>query len=108
MGRVFVIQGDPRKNMLPAEEYGEIVTIFDAPAQIIPGGLSLSNVCSVLRGSLKDFDFDEDYIMLNGDPLIIGLTTRYLLDKLDRPSNALLKVLKWDRQEKRYYVVYAY
>ena len=51
-----------------------------------------------LQKELKDFN-DNDYLLLIGDPAIIGLCCAIAADI----NNGKFKVLKWDRNDKRYY-----
>ena len=51
-----------------------------------------------MRKNLQDFKSD-DYILCTGDPAIIGLSTAIASDITQGKFN----LLKWDRQEKRYY-----
>ena len=50
--------------------------------------------------SLKDITSD-DYLLLGGDPAIIGVTCSVVSDL----TNGQYKLLKWDRQEKTYYPI---
>ena len=60
-----------------------------------PGPLVLK-----LRNLLKDFT-SEDYLLLSGDPAIIGVVCSIVADT----TNGKYKLLKWDRQEKTYYPI---
>ena len=53
-----------------------------------------------LRKVLKDF-MSEDYLLLTGDPAIIGVACSIVSDT----TNGRYKLLKWDKQEKRYYPI---
>ena len=44
-------------------------------------------------------NFDEDYLLLSGDPKVIGLAIAVACDI----NNGKYKTLTWDRQEKMYY-----
>ena len=49
---------------------------------------------------LKNFT-EDDYLLLNGDPAIIGVTCAIASEM----TNGKFKLLKWDRQEKTYYPI---
>jgi hypothetical protein len=51
-----------------------------------------------MRKNLRDFK-GTDYILCMGDPAIIGLSTAVVSDV----TNGKFNLLKWDRQERRYY-----
>ena len=48
-----------------------------------------------LRTLLKDYT-EDDYLLLSGDPAIIGVVCSVVSDI----TNGKFKLLKWDRQEK--------
>ena len=53
-----------------------------------------------LKTLLKDYATD-DYLLLSGDPAIIGVVCSVVSDV----TNGKYKLLKWDRQEKTYYPI---
>ena len=53
-----------------------------------------------IRQKLKDFT-ENDYLLLNGDPAIIGVTCAIAAEM----THVKFKLLKWDRQEKTYYPI---
>ena len=53
-----------------------------------------------LRTLLKDFT-SEDYLLLTGDPAIIGVTCSIVSDM----TNGRYNLLKWDKQERQYYPI---
>jgi len=101
---VYVIQeipgtrdGKPKINIMGASKYGEFKFLLPELSQIIfsPGPLIFK-----LRKSLKDFS-EEDYLLLTGDPAIIGVAGSIVSDM----TNGKYKLLKWDRQERKYYPI---
>ena len=105
MSKVYLVQdipidretGQPKYNVMGAQKYGEIMVMFPAKAQMIfsPGPLIIN-----IKNKLKDFT-SEDYLLLSGDPAIIGVTCSVASDI----TNGKFKLLKWDRQEKTYYPI---
>ena len=53
-----------------------------------------------LRQGLKNFS-DKDYLLLTGDPAIIGVACSIVSDI----TNGKYKLLKWDQQERKYYPI---
>ena len=88
--------GRPKYNIMGARKYGEIEIMFRALEQIMfsPGPFIFS-----IRQKLKNFT-EHDYLLLNGDPAIIGVTCAIASEM----TNGKFKLLKWDRQEKTYEV----
>ena len=101
---VYVIQeiagtrdGTPRINIMGAAEYGSLKFLLPELSQIIfsPGPLIFK-----LRKTLRNFTSD-DYLLLTGDPAIIGVACSIVSDI----TNGKYKLLKWDKQEKKYYPI---
>ena len=99
---VYVIQeipgtraGNPKINIMGASQYGKFKFLLPELSQIIfsPGPLIYK-----LRNGLKDFN-SEDYLLLTGDPAIIGVACSIASDI----TNGKYNLLKWDRQERKYY-----
>ena len=90
-------EGKPKINILGAAQYGTFNFLLPELSQIIfsPGPLILK-----LRKALKDFN-EKDYLLLTGDPAIIGVACSIVSDM----TNGKYKLLKWDRQEKKYYPI---
>ena len=101
---VYVIQeipgtkeGRPRINIMGATDYGSVKFLLPELSQIIfsPGPLIFK-----LRKALKNYT-SEDYLLLTGDPAIIGVACSIVSDI----TNGKYKLLKWDKQEKKYYPI---
>ena len=53
-----------------------------------------------LRQGLKDYTSD-DYLLLTGDPALIGVACSIVSDI----TNGKYNILKWDKQERQYYPI---
>ena len=105
--KVYVIQeiagtqaGNPKINIMGASVYstsGKFIFLLPEFSQIIfsPGPLIFK-----LRKSLKDFK-EGDYLLLTGDPAIIGVACSIVSDI----TNGKYNLLKWDKQERKYYPI---
>ena len=102
---VYVIQeiagtkeGRPKINILGAAEYGTFKFLLPELSQMIfsPGPLIFK-----LRKSLKDYS-TEDFLLLTGDPAIIGVACSIVSDI----TNGKFNLLKWDKQERKYYPIH--
>ena len=89
--------GTPKINIVGATDYGKVVPLLPELSQIIfsPGPLIFK-----LRKLLKDFQPD-DYLLLTGDPAIIGVACSIVSDI----TNGKYNLLKWDKQERKYYPI---
>ena len=101
---VYVIQeisgskaGTPKINIMGASQYGQFKFLLPELSQMIfsPGPLIFK-----LRAGLKKFNA-KDYLLLTGDPAIIGVACSIVSDI----TNGKYNLLKWDRQERKYYPI---
>jgi hypothetical protein len=101
---VYVIQeipgtkaGTPKINIMSASKYGKFKFLLPEFSQIIfsPGPLIFK-----LRNLLKKYS-TKDYLLLTGDPAIIGVACSIASDI----TNGKYNLLKWDRQENQYYPI---
>ena len=105
--KVYVIQeisgsqaGSPKINIIGAAAYstsGKFNFLLPEFSQMIfsPGPLIYK-----LRQGLKNYTSD-DYLLLTGDPAIIGVACSIVSDITHGKYN----VLKWDKQERKYYPI---
>ena len=101
---VYVIQeipgtkaGTPKINIMSASKYGKFRFLLPEFSQIIfsPGPLIFK-----LRSLLKNYKI-TDYLLLTGDPAIIGVACSIVSDI----TNGKYRLLKWDKQERKYYSI---
>ena len=101
---VYVLQelpgtkaGTPKINIMSASKYGEFKFLLPEFSQIIfsPGPLIFK-----LRSLLKDYTL-KDYLLLTGDPAIIGVACSIVSDM----TNGKYSLLKWDKQDRIYYPI---
>ena len=104
MATVFVIQdipgtkvGAPKINIIGATEFGNLKVLLPENSQII---LSPAYVIQTLRKKLQEYK-KEDYLLLTGDPAIIGVACSIVSEI----TNGKYNLLKWDKQERKYYPV---
>ena len=62
--------------------------------------LSPNYVISTLNVKLKNYT-PKDYLLLTGDPAIIGVACSIVSDI----TNGKYNLLKWDKQERKYYPI---
>ena len=101
---VYVIQeiagtsaGNPKINIMGAANYGQFKFLLPEFSQMIfsPGPLIYK-----LRQGLKEYK-KKDYLLLTGDPAIIGVACSIVSDITGGKYN----LLKWDKQERKYYPI---
>ena len=91
---VYVLQ-EMGRNIRSAEKFGDLKVVLPDNKQIV---LSSGPLTFKLKHELKDFN-DDDYLLLMGDPAIIALAGAVASDV----NGGRFKILKWDRDEKKYY-----
>ena len=101
---VYVIQdipgskmSAPKINIIGATQFGRLKVLLPENSQII---LSPNYVVTTLRTALKDYTI-RDYLLLTGDPAIIGVACSLVSDL----TNGKYNLLKWDKQERQYYPI---
>ena len=101
---VYVIQeipgtkeGRPKINIMGAQKFGRIKVLLREDSQMI---FSPGPIIFELRRLLKNYT-SEDYLLLTGDPAIIGVACSVVSDITHGKYN----LLKWDRQERMYYPI---
>ena len=101
---VYVIQeiagtreGRPKINIMGAAEFGTFKFLLPELSQIIfsPGPLIFK-----LRKGLQNYR-SKDFLLLTGDPAIIGVACSIVSDI----TNGKFNLLKWDKQERKYYPI---
>ena len=101
---VYVIQeiagtrdGKPKINVMGASKYGRFKFLLPEMSQMIfsPGPLIFK-----LRKGLDNFN-KKDYLLLTGDPAIIGVACSIVSDI----THGKFNLLKWDKQERKYYPI---
>ncbi len=102
--KVYVLQelpgtkaGTPKINIMSASKFGEFKFLLPEFSQIIfsPGPLIFK-----LRNLLKDYT-TKDYLLLTGDPAIIGVACSIVSEF----TNGKYNLLKWDKQDRIYYPI---
>ena len=105
--KVYVIQeipgsqaGTPKINIMGAASYAtsnKFNFLLPEFSQMIfsPGPLIFK-----LRKGLRNYT-PEDYLLLTGDPALIGVACSIVSDI----TNGKYNILKWDKQERKYYPI---
>jgi|TARA_R110000803_G_scaffold38675_4_gene83613 hypothetical protein len=92
---VYVVQEVRGRNILDAERFGKLQLLLPEGSQLV---LSSGPTVRKLNNKLKDFN-DEDYLLLAGDPAVIGISCAIAADK----NRGKFNCLKWDKMEHKYY-----
>ena len=102
--KVYVLQelpgtraGSPKINIMSASKFGEFKFLLPEfyHSFVSPGPLIFK-----LRNLLKNYT-TKDYLLLTGDPAIIGVACSIVADI----TNGKFNLLKWDKQDRMYYPI---
>ena len=94
---VYITQEVRGRDLSDALEFGELDILVPFGDQV-----SLSAMQTLRRMERKLVKFtSEDYLMLSGDPVCIGIACALAA----AANNGRFKVLKWDRLDQKYYPI---
>lgn len=94
--RVFIIQKRSHVNVMDAAQYGELVHILPEEHNVDD-----NNTTPLLEDGLREFNPEEDFLLLLGDPAAIGIATACIARRFNSYT-----LLKWDRQNSVYFTLY--
>ena len=92
MARVFITQQQHNFDFSQAEDYGRMVSIW-GPSQQAWGDTSF--IVDSARRTLADFNADEDFLLLMGDPALMAIASA----EVSHLTDGQFKLLKWDRRK---------
>lgn len=98
--RVFIVQDSPRQSFTPAAKFGEIQPpLFRAHTQVY---YEPTEAINRVHDQLTAADFsDQDFLVLNGDPVLMCMVFAVAVDFTDGAIN----LLKWDRRDNEYVAI---
>lgn len=94
MPKVWVTQEMPKFNYTGAEVYGEVRFITNEEYSPMQGSLLNMDLSRGITDTLKDFDYDADYIVPTGSPIVVMAVMAVLGRKAKK-----FRILKWDNRE---------
>lgn len=110
--RVFIPHYDRRKgfDVSDLERFGQTVVLSDR--DVYPDD-TLTTIQYDIRGKLRDFDFDRDYLCLIGSPVLLAIAIEWLgRARADTEAaedgdggQLMMQLLRYDRLERQYYIV---
>lgn len=85
-----VLEVRPTFNLMPAEEYGEVVILLDNAGKKVS---TVEDLLACINIGLDTFN-DEDYILPIGKPAMIGMTIAIAAIR----NKGKFKLLQWDKK----------
>lgn len=101
MPKVFITQDNGKLDFTKAKRFGDLKPV--AAGDVFPDNAEerSAEVLRIVEALFQDFDPDQDYVLLTGDPIIMAITCLYIGSQFPQEVN----FLKWDRENKEYYPV---
>ena len=96
MSKVYITQ-DNNKNYTASHGFGDPEFITDLEYSSVANSKRNENILEQVKQTSFVYDPEVDFILLSGDPVIIGLVMHQLLKEHGR-----INLLKWDNQERKY------
>jgi hypothetical protein len=97
MAKVFVVQETMRHNVLPAQQFGELVFMLPSHVQV---SFSPGPMVTKMKRFLREYT-DADFLLLIGDPAAMSIAAAIAATY----NNGRFNVLKWDKMEMKYYPI---
>lgn len=100
MSRVFIVQENRHLDFGAAEHYGELVFLTaDEFKPVVRSPLN-DRIIEEIKANLSDFNAKEDFIILNGNPTIIGFAFAEAMSRCGPLEG--LRVLQWEKRSHEY------
>lgn len=94
---VYVTQELKGRDLSSALVFGELQIVVPANVEVTPE--NMPEVMQTVFSVMAPFDCQKDYLLLSGDPVVMGLVWQVAAEDAYEKS---LRVLRWDRIESRY------
>lgn len=94
--KVYIVQEQPTLNYADAQRFGELIFVCQYDYSLARNSRCNDVIRDNIQTILKDYNHERDYLLLVGDPVLIGLVMSYALDMGE------VNILKWERSGKRY------
>lgn len=107
MSKVFVSQEPLRKSggvveatfdLSPAKEFGALVIVTEWGE----GTVEAPNLIDIIRSSLYSYNPEEDYLLLTGSPIIMGLMMTLAFEKA---NGSPIRILDWRKRGTGAYMI---
>ena len=97
MAKVYIVQENPKRNVLGAAKFGELEVILPPREQIV---FATAPTVRLMRKKLENY-CDDDYLIAMGDPIAIAIAAMVASDI----NQGKVNILKYDREQLCYYPV---
>jgi hypothetical protein len=94
---VYVTQELKGRDLSSALTFGELQVVIPASMEISPQ--NMNEIIDTAWDVLEPLDAEKDFILLSGDPVVIGLVCAVASECA---FGGQLRVLRWDRLDEKY------
>lgn len=84
MSKVLILQENPRINYNKASEFGDLRFVTNKEYTGNKSSITDPQIVDDLKKEVDNFDLDNDFILLSGNPILIGLAVCSLSSRLVR------------------------
>lgn len=98
MANVYIThapRNDKGFDFSPATQYGKLRVVFDGNPSLV------NEYVLLMKARLAEFEPKTDFLLLSGDPIVIGIITALVWEN----TCGELSFLKWDKIQKSYWPV---
>jgi hypothetical protein len=95
---VYVTQELKGRDLSSALAFGDLRVVVPAGVDVVPD--KVNQVLDAIWNTMRTFNAEEDFLLLSGDPVIIGAVCSAAVDFVE--DDVPLRVLRWDRIDRRY------
>jgi len=99
--KVIVAQENRHLDYTDAERFGEVVFATNIEFSPMPKSLNNKTMLQDLQLGFKDFDPENDYLLMSGNPITMGYAF-FLAYWACLEKGKPLNILKWDNAAGRY------
>lgn len=96
MSVVYLVQEDPKKNVVGALDWGSMEVLLRV--QDNPSPTNMPDIVARIEYGLREYTAD-DWLVLLGSPIAIAVAGAIAASR----TGGKVKFLKWDNQERRYF-----
>lgn len=97
MSTIYVVQENNKFNYADAERFGDIQFLTNREYSPLKNSLINRDILDEINTGMKDFDPDIDYLLLSGNPVMIGYVFHLALT-----GKGYVRLLQWDGIQGQY------
>lgn len=91
MSTIFVVQENNRFDYADAERFGDVKFLTNREYSPLKNSLMNNDILDEIKTGMNDFNPDVDYLLLSGNPVMIGFVFHLALS-----LKGYIKLLQWD------------